>query len=71
LPAVLYRCGTSSLTSKEVDRLNVFENRALKTIFGPKRDETIGGWREVHKEELHNLHFSTNIIGMVKSRRIR
>jgi hypothetical protein len=49
----------------------VFENSVLKRIFGPKRDEVTGDWREVHNEELHNLHSSPNIIRMIKSRRMR
>jgi hypothetical protein len=36
--------------------LRVFENRVLKKIFGPKRDDVVGGWRKLHNEELHNLH---------------
>jgi hypothetical protein len=43
----------------------------LGRIFGPKRDEIIGGWRKVHNDELHNLYCSPNIIRMIKSRRIR
>jgi hypothetical protein len=49
----------------------VFENRVLRGIFGPKRDEVIGGWRKLHNEELHNLYCSPSIIRMIKSRRIR
>jgi hypothetical protein len=49
----------------------VFENRMLKRIFGPKRDEVTGGWRKLHNKELHNLHSSSNIIRMIKSRRMR
>jgi hypothetical protein len=49
----------------------VFENRVLRRIFGPKRDEVTGGWRKLHKEELHNLYFSPSIIRMIKSRRMR
>jgi hypothetical protein len=49
----------------------VFENRVLRGIFGPKRDEAIGGWRKVHNEELHNLYCSPSIIRMIKSRRMR
>jgi hypothetical protein len=49
----------------------VFENRVLRRIFGPKRDEVTGGWRKVHNEELHNFNSSQNIIRMIKSRRIR
>jgi hypothetical protein len=49
----------------------VFENRVLRGIFGPKRDEVIGGWRELHNEELHNLYCSPNIIRIIKSGRVR
>jgi hypothetical protein len=48
----------------------VSENRVLGRIFGPKRDEMIGGWRKLHNEELHNLCSSSNIIRIMKSRRI-
>jgi hypothetical protein len=47
----------------------VFENRVLRRIFGPKRDEVTGGWRKLHNEELHNLYSSPNTI--TKSRRMR
>jgi hypothetical protein len=49
----------------------VFENRVLRRIFGPKRDEVTGGWRKLHNEELHNLYASPSIIRMIKSRRMR
>jgi hypothetical protein len=49
----------------------VFENRVLKRIFGPKRDEVTGGWRKLHNEEHHNLYSSPRIIRMIKSRRMR
>jgi hypothetical protein len=49
----------------------VFENRVLRRIFGPKRDEVTGRWRKLHNEELHNLYFSPSIIRMIKSRRMR
>jgi hypothetical protein len=49
----------------------VFENRVMRRIFGPKRNEATGGWRKLHNEELHNLYSSIGIIRMVKSRRIR
>jgi hypothetical protein len=49
----------------------VFENRVLRRIFGPKSDEVIGGWRELHNEGLHNLYSSPNIIRMIESRRMR
>jgi hypothetical protein len=48
----------------------VFENRVLR-ISGLKRDETTGGWRKLHNEELHNLYFSPSIIRMIKPRRMR
>jgi hypothetical protein len=49
----------------------VFENRVLRRIFGPKRDEVTGEWRKFHSEELHNLYSSPDIIRQVKSRRMR
>jgi hypothetical protein len=49
----------------------VFENRVLRRIFGPKRDDVTGDWSKLHNEELHNLYSSPNIIRMVKSRRMR
>jgi hypothetical protein len=49
----------------------VFENRVLRRIFGPKRDDVTGDWRKLHNEELHNLYSSPNIIRMIKSRRMR
>jgi hypothetical protein len=51
--------------------LRVFETRVLRGIFGPKRDETTGKWRKLHNEELNCLYCSSNIIGVVKSRRMR
>jgi hypothetical protein len=55
LPVVLYGCETWSLTLREEHRLRVFENRVLRRIFGPKRDEVKGEWRKLHNEELHDL----------------
>jgi hypothetical protein len=49
----------------------VFENRVLRRIFGPKRDEVTGEWRKLHNEELHNLYSSPDIIRQVKLRRMR
>jgi hypothetical protein len=43
----------------------------LRRIFGPKRDEVTGGWRKLHKEELHDLYSSPSIIRIIKSRRMR
>jgi hypothetical protein len=50
LPVVLHGCETWSLTLKEEHRLRVFENKVLRRIFGPKRDEVIQGWRKLHNE---------------------
>jgi hypothetical protein len=55
LSVVLYGCETSSLTLREEHRLRVFENRVLRRIFGPKRDEVTGEWRKQHNE-LHDLY---------------
>jgi hypothetical protein len=71
LPLVLYRCETWSLTLREEHRLRVFENRVLRKVFGPRRDEVTGGWRKLHDDELHNLYSSPSVIIMVKSRRMR
>jgi hypothetical protein len=49
----------------------VLENRVLRRIFGPKRDEVTGEWRKLHNEELRDLYSSPSIIRMVKSRRMR
>jgi hypothetical protein len=62
LPVVLYGCETWSLTLREEHRLRVFEDRVLRRIFGPKRDEVTGEWRKLHNEELHNLYSSPDII---------
>jgi hypothetical protein len=51
--------------------LRVSDNRVLRRIFGPKRDEIIGSWRKLHNEELHNLYFSTYVITMMKPRWMR
>ena len=51
-------------------RLRVFENRVLRRIFGPKRDEVTGEWRKLHSEELSDLYSSPNIFRVVKSRRM-
>jgi hypothetical protein len=52
-------------------RLRVFENRVLRRIFGPKRDEVTGGWRKLHNEELHGFYSSPSIIRVMKARRMR
>jgi hypothetical protein len=71
LPVVLYGCETWSLTLREEHRLRVFENRALRRIFGPKRDEVKGEWRKLHNKELRDLYFSPSIIRIIKLRRMR
>jgi hypothetical protein len=53
---------------REEHRLRVFENRVLRRIFGPKRDEMTGEWRKLHNEELRNLYSSPSIIRIIKSR---
>jgi hypothetical protein len=70
LPVVLYGCETWSVTLREEHRLRVFENRVLRGIFGPTRDEVTGEWRKVHSGELHKFHSSPDIIGQFKSRQI-
>ena len=55
LPAVLYGCETWSLILREERRLRLFENRVLRRVFGPKRDEVTGEWKKLHNEELSDL----------------
>jgi hypothetical protein len=71
LPVVLHGCESWSLTLREEYRLRVFENRVLRRIFGPKRDEVTGEWRRLHNKELYALHSSPSIIQVIKSRRQR
>jgi hypothetical protein len=59
------------VTLREGHRLRTFENRVLRRIFGPKRDEMIESWGKLHNEELRNLNSSQSIIRMIKSRRVR
>jgi hypothetical protein len=68
---VLYGCETWSLTLREEHRLGEFENRALRRIFGPKRDEVAGKWRKVHNKKLNDLYRSPSIITIMKSKRMR
>jgi hypothetical protein len=56
LPVVLYGCKTWSLILRDKHRLQVFENRVLRRIFGPRRDEIMGEWKKLHNGELHNLY---------------
>jgi hypothetical protein len=67
LPVVLYGCKTFSLTLREKHRLRVFENRVLKKIFGPEREED----RLCNNDELHSLYSSLNIVRVIKSRKLR
>jgi hypothetical protein len=67
---VLYGCESLSLALREEHRLRVFENRVLRKIFGPKREED-GSWRKLRNDELHNLYSSPNIVRVIKSRRMR
>ena len=56
---------------REARRLRVFENRVLRRIFGPKRDEVTGEWRTLHNEELNDLYCSSNIVRVIKSSRMK
>ena len=71
LPVVLYGCETWSLTLREERRLRVLENKALRRIFGPRRDQVTGEWRKLHIEELNDLYSLPNIVRVIKSRRVR
>jgi hypothetical protein len=70
LSDVLYGCETWTLTLRAEHGLGVFDNRELRKIFGPKREED-GSWRKLHNDELHSLYSSTNIVRVIKSRRMR
>jgi hypothetical protein len=71
LPVMLYGGVNSSLTLREEHRLRVFENKVLRRIFGPKRDEVTGESRKLHNEELRDLYSSPSIIRIIKSKRMR
>jgi len=69
VPVVLYVFAAWSLTLGEERRLRMSENRVLRRIFGPKRDEETGEWRKLHNEERDDL-YSPNIFRVIKSRRM-
>jgi hypothetical protein len=70
LPVVLYGCEIWSLTLREERTLREFENRVLRRVFGPKRDEVTGEWSKLHKEELRDIYPLPNIVRVVKLRRM-
>jgi hypothetical protein len=59
------------MSVREEHRLEAFESRVLRRIFGPKREKMVGGWWKLHNEELHDLYSSPNIVRIIKSRRKR
>jgi hypothetical protein len=70
LPVVLYGCETWSLTLREECRLRVFENKVLRKMFGPKRDEVTGEWKPVITRSFI-IYTSPNIFRVIKSKRIK
>jgi len=68
---VFYGCEAWSLILREERRLRLFEKRVLRGIFEPKRDEVTGDWRKLHNEELNDLYYSSNVVRVIKSRRIK
>jgi len=71
LPVILFGRETWYLIPREDHRLRVFENRVLRGIFGPNREEVVRGCRRLHNENLHNLYASPDTIRVIKSRRMR
>ena len=67
----MYGCETWLLILREERRLRVFENRVLRRIFGPKRDEVTGEWRKLHNEVLNDGYSSPNVVRVIKSRKMR
>ena len=71
MPLLLNGCETWSLILREEHRLRVFNNRALRKIFGPKMDEVTGETRKLHNEQLNELYTSPNILRVIRWRRMR
>jgi hypothetical protein len=67
----VYGCETWKLTLREGRKLRVFENRVLRRILGPRRDEVTEEWRKLHNVELNDLYSSRNIVRVIKSKRMR
>jgi hypothetical protein len=62
----LYGLDIWSLTLREEHKSRASENRILRRMFGPKREEVAGGWRRLHNEELHNFYASSNVIRVIR-----
>ena len=71
LPVFLFGCATWLLTLREECRLQVFENRVLRRIFGPKKDKVTREWRKLQNKELTDLYSSPNIISLIKSSKMK
>jgi len=67
----VYGCESWSLTLREEHTVRVYENRVLRRIFGPKRDEVTGEWRKLHNEELNDVYSSTSFMWVIRQRRMR
>jgi len=67
LPVILYGCESWSTTLAVEHTLRVFENKVLRKVYGPKRDEMTGEWRRLHNKELHGLYDSPDIVKIIKS----
>ena len=71
MPIILCGCETWLLILRAECRLRVFENRVLRRIFGPRRDEVTGEWRTLQNEEFTDMYSSHNIVRVIKSRKMR